>query len=146
MTEPITINFDYAPKQNFSDGIAHLLKIYQGAPYNQSIGVQSEDGSFVRDFSAYENIRMQTRLTQTSDVLFELSKAAGTIIGTSTRLQLTFPASITEALTLPLPFANAAIVNEVRFVHDIELINGGVVVERFAQGIGYIVINTTRTQ
>lgn len=138
---PININFDLSVTSSTTDGIAHLEKIYQGAPYSQAIAVRSADGSYVRDFSTY-TVKMQIRLAQSGAVLFELSSENGHIFGTTTNLQIVFPASVTEGLLLTP--SNMPAINEIRFVHDIELSQEGVVVERFAQGTGVIVVSTTR--
>lgn len=135
---PININFDGATR---ADNVVHLPKIYQGAPYNKTIAIQSADATYTRDFSSY-SIVMQARWTQTSDVLFELNTTAGTIVGTAQGVVINFPATLTDAITVSS--ADSRIINESRFVYDIELYQAGVVVERFAQGIGYIVANITR--
>lgn len=141
MTPPLIINFDYGPTSPKFDGITHLMKIYQGAPYDQKFSVQASSGLVVRDFSGYSSIRMQLRLNHTSPVLLELSSELGHIIGTTTELQIAFPAALTAGLSLPTNSVSE--INQVRFIHDIELSMGGVVVERLAQGIGYIVAGVT---
>ena len=141
MNPPINLNFDLIPGSTRPDGIVHLMKIYQGAPYDQKISVKSLDGTYVRDFSSY-TVRMQARLTQASPVLFELNSASGHFVGSTTGLQIVFPASVTDSLDLQT--SASATISETKFIYDIELSVGGVVVERLAQGIGFIVANTTK--
>lgn len=136
------MNFDAGQGVSRPDGVVHLSKIYQGAPYDQTIRLQNADATYVRDFSGVPSMKMHVRLTQDSPVLFELSKANGTIVGTSTGLQIVFPATVTSDLMLPV--LNQQNISETRFLYDIEFSSGSVVTERFAQGFGYIVSSTTR--
>ena len=140
MNIPLIINFAYDPRITAATGTCSLPKIYQGAPYNQAFKVLV--GDVYRDWLGYDEIRMQVRLAQDEDPLFTLSKTAGTIVATIDTFTITFPASTTEDLDLPV--SALKLQNEVPFVHDIELMQGGVVVERLAQGVGRIVVNTTR--
>jgi hypothetical protein len=144
MNPPIPINFDWTSGLRQPAGTVHLLKIYQGAPYDQSFRVQNANGSYIRDFTVYDEIRMQARLSQGKPALFTLSRTAGTIIVTTTDFRIAFPAALTESISLCQMQNAGAMISEIPFVHDIELMQSGVVVERFAQGTGYIVANTTR--
>lgn len=139
---PLPINFDYAPGRPLRPDIVHLPKIYQGAPFDNTIRLKNATTGEYRDFTGYDEIKMQVRLAQAKAPLFELTQSAGQLVGTIDGFRIQFAAAVTEALALPMrPDAQ---INEVPFVHDIELIRGGVVVERLAQGVGVIVVNTTR--
>ncbi|SNT29158.1 hypothetical protein SAMN06265795_12255 [Noviherbaspirillum humi] len=150
LPNPIPIQFDLAPGQMALSGVVRLPKIYQGAPYQAAFALQNATDASYRDFSGYDEILMQARLGQGRPVLFELTQSAGTIGPTTVDLdgetipafQFDFPAAVTEALELPVALQPQ--INEVRFVFDVELIADGVVVERLAQGMGLIVVNTTR--
>ncbi len=141
MQIPLSINFDYAPGKTQYSGVVRLPKIYQGAPYSQTVRVRSVGTGLYRDFSGYTDIRMQLRSSLNGPVLLSLSKTANQLIGGSTGLTIAFDATATDGLTAPN--STYGIV-EVPFVYDIELITGSAVVERFAQGTGFIVMNVTR--
>lgn len=140
MTPPLIINFDYGPTSPKFDGITHLMKIYQGVPYDQTIDVKNSAG-VSKDFSGYTSMKLQAKLTQMDTTyLLELSSSNGHLIGTSSGLQIVFPGSVTKSLELPLK--DTAEVSQVKFVYDINLYTGLDVVERLSQGIGYIVAST----
>ena len=142
MATPIRMNFDAIPGVANFDSVVHLPKIYQGAPYVQQIAIKSVDDTYTRDFSTYDDIRMQARWTQQGDVIFEISKEAGTLVGDENGIVFNFLASTTDSITVPV--SNPLIINEARFLFDIELHKDGVVTELFAQGSGFIVANITR--
>lgn len=139
--QPLQLNFDLGVNGAPNDNVVHLLKIYQNAPYDQTIQIKSEDGTYTRDFTGYDNMVLQARKRQDSDLMFELNALAGHIIGTTTGLRIAFPASITKNLELN---RSSTAASETNFVYDLVFILGGVVVERFAQGTGIIVASTTR--
>jgi hypothetical protein len=141
---PLNINFEYSESKPSRPGIVRLPKIRQGAPYDVTFRINTGTAAspVYRDFTPYDAMRMQVRLAQDGPVLFELSKAGGELIGTSTSLRLAFLGSKTAWLELPVS-ANE-FVNEVPFVYDLELIIGAEVAEQFAAGTGFIVVNTTR--
>ena len=142
MATPITIAFDATPGVATYDSVVHLPKIYQGAPYVQKIAIKSLDGTYTRDFSGYDDVRMQARWSQSSAVLFEVSKLDGTFIADATGLTFNLIDSTTSSITVPV--TNTQIINEARFLFDIELVQDGVVAERFAQGWGFLVANITQ--
>lgn len=143
MQIPLNINFDYTPNRTQFNGIIRLPKMYQGAPYDQTIKVKDLASGLYRDFSVYSEIRMQLRTTLNSPVLLSLSKSAGQIQGSAVGLRIVTAATDTDGVNMTGAAPQQGIV-ELPFVYDIELINGGVVVERFAQGTGFIVGNVTR--
>lgn len=144
MNPPINLNFDLIPGSTRPDGTVHLMKIYKGAPYDQTISVKSVDGTYTRDFSSY-TVRMQARLNYAAPVLFELTTGAGHFVGSPTGLQILLSAAFTDSIATPEPTTTAPSIPETKFVFDIELSSGGVVVERLAQGVGLIVHNVTRS-
>jgi hypothetical protein len=140
MTPPLQMNFDLGAGQPAADGVVHLLKILQNAPYLQSIKITSQDNSYTRNFTGYDAMRMQVRLRQDQPVLFELTAQAGQLVGYADRLEITFDAATTKNLNVT---RSGAGISETPFVYDLVFINDGVVVERFAQGSGIIVTGTT---
>lgn len=139
ITTPLKLQFDYTPGQPSRPGVARLPKVYQGAPYDVALRVKV--GETYRDFRSYDEIRMHVRTAPLAPLLFALSKSAGELYGTVDTFGIQFNAAKTEALALsPAP----GVVAECRFVFDIELMIGGEVVERFAEGSGIIALNSTR--
>lgn len=141
MLLPLQMNFDLGSNGVPADGIVHLLKIYQDAPYVQILQVKNADNTYTRDFSGYDRMLLQARKRQDSPVLFELDSQDNHLRGTSTQLEINFPASVTRDLKLDRAGTGAS---ETSFVYDLVFIEAGVVVERFAQGTGIIVASTTR--
>jgi hypothetical protein len=139
--EPLRINFESAPGLPSRTDAVRLPKIYQGAPYEKFIRVKNADDGTYRDFTGFDEMIMQVRLGQNDPVLFQLKQSDGELIGEVDKFTFKFDAAKTETLTLPIcdPFQT-----DVRFVYDVEFVKDSVVVERFAYGTGFIVINTTR--
>lgn len=137
MNIPLNINFDHAAPP--SDGIVLLPKIYKGAPYSQLLRVKAKGTGVYRDFSEYDDILLAATPKQGVAPILTLSKTGGTIVTEDNGLRFSFPGSTTRNVKVPVD--NAKVINELRFLHTIILIQGGVEVERFAQGYGYIVGN-----
>lgn len=143
MNAPIPLNFDWQHDAAFlPKGIVHLPKIYMGAPYSQTIRVKNIDDDEYRDFSGFDEIRMQVRTAPDKAALLTLTKTGGNFVGDADSLTIQFPAAATESITGR--FSLSPSLPEMRAFYDIEFIVGGVVVERFAQGACVIVSNMAR--
>lgn len=144
MNVPLIINFDPpAPDANpAKDGIVRLPKIYKGAPYSQLIRVRAKDSAVYRDFTEYDDIILAASVRQDQAPFLTLSKTANTIKTEDNGLRFHFPGSTTGNVAVPI--VNPKALNELYFLHTIILIRGGVEVERFAQGYGYVVANIAK--
>jgi len=137
---PLDLHFDGKP--NGEDSAVHIPMIYQGAPYDQAIKVKDENGAY-RDFRSYAEINMHIRLKQDDATPFlSLSKLGNDLDGTID--SFTFNISAAKTADLVLPYNTGANIAKIPFVFDIELLIGGLVVERFAHGTGIFCTNTTR--
>ncbi len=140
MQIPTPMNFDFV-RLGANDGVVHIPKIYQSAPYLQSLQVTASDGT-IRDFSTYDEILLQIRYSQNSDPILSLSKSGGQINTDNQLFTITFPGSFTNDIPIGSNF-NQARIGELPFVYDVQLLQGGIVVERTFQGTGFISIATT---
>lgn len=142
MPSPILLNFDLTPQDTTTTGPVRLPKIYQGSPYDQTVKVKNKNTNAYRDFSEFDDIRMTLVPRQSEAAIITLSKQDGHILGLSDGLQFKFPGSVTAGLKI-MPGADN-VISEKRFLYTIILIKGGVEVERFAQGFGFIVSSITK--
>ncbi len=140
MSIPITINFDFPSPGDHHENIVRLPKIYQGSPYDQTIRIRNEDDTY-RDFATYDDIRIQFVSRHSTTPLLTLSKIGGTINTSDESLRFIFPGALTSNIKVPIVNHNA--INEMRLLHTIILYEGGLEVERFAQGYALLVESVT---
>lgn len=139
MNIPLNINFDPPSDRTAKvrDGVVRLPMIYQRAPYSQLLRVKAEGSEVYRDFADFDDIIMTMSAQQGTEPFLRLSKQSGTIKAEDNGLRIVFPASTTKGI--PIPVHNVQALNTLRFLHTIDLVKGNEVVERFAQGYGFIV-------
>jgi hypothetical protein len=130
--QPIHLIFDTPGNESQR---VYLPKLVQGAPYHQNIRIRMSDQTY-RDFSQYDDVIMRFVTEQGQPPFLTLSRLTGGI-DTTEGIAIQLSADATDHVRIEV--TNRAAINELRFLHTIELVNDGAVVERFAQGYGKLI-------
>jgi hypothetical protein len=125
---------DDAPPQ---DGRVHLPKIIQGAPYNVILRVRDVGTSQYRDFTQYDEVRMQLTRQQGVEPFLKLNTVNGRLLAGVDRLTISLDSAATAAIQVPVQ--NRQAINELYFLHSITMLQAGAVIERFGHGHGLMV-------
>lgn len=120
----------------------HWPKLYHGAPYAAGLQIQYDDDSYL-DWASYDDVHMQIRPSQGKAPWLTLKASTGELTCTADTLTVSLTSDETGAIA-PVVYSPQPQVTQLGFVHDIELIANGEVVDRVAQGTGVLVLNTTR--
>jgi len=135
---PFQICFDGKANVDGSDTL-HCPRLSQGAPYSFGFRIRLEDDSY-RDWDSIVEMRWRIKLRPgDKHELMTLLKSEGNFTVDSASDTLTFVIKTTDWDGIVLPQSMNVLEMNVPFAHVVEFLDaGGVVVERFAQGSGFI--------
>ena len=144
---PINMRFD-SVANILNSNIVRMPKLNEGAPYSFGFRIRFEDDTY-RDFSEDVEMRWRIKLRPTdSEDLMVLYKSAGNFVVSTEEIDndtLNFVIKASDWDTVVLPRSPNHMEMEVPFAFVVEVLDQvgveGVVVERFAQGSGFISID-----
>lgn len=144
MAAPIKIVFDSANNVNGSD-VVRFPKLNQGAPYSFGFRLRTDEGppAVYRDWDSIAGIQWRIKLAPADKhELMVLTKAAGNFVIDSASDTLTFVVKASDWDGVELPQSENFLEMDVPFAFVVEFLDGGgAVVERFAQGSGFITVS-----